>query len=260
RGGRGSRRAAGSRPAPARFAPSSMAAASCSRTAATSASPASRFRCRRRPGRPPRARKPRMAPPRPPGPRSNRSSPDRRSSCGAAATVADRYGRIPAYIYVLRDRGRRSAAHAMVGRGFARVSARVGDQASDRACAAELLARERAAREAKLGLWRGPYYVVMAADGSAELAAERGRFALVEGKVLSVRETAGTIYMNFGRPCPQALPVRILNRTGRSFAAAGLERKTLETRRVRVRGWVEDRNGPRIEASRPEQIEIAERS
>jgi hypothetical protein len=28
---------------------------------------------------------------------------------------------------------------------------------------------------------------------------------------------------------------------------------------VRVRGWMEDRNGPRIEAIRPEQIEIAER-
>jgi hypothetical protein len=26
-----------------------------------------------------------------------------------------------------------------------------------------------------------------------------------------------------------------------------------------VRGWMEDRNGPRIEAIRPEQIEIAER-
>ena len=27
---------------------------------------------------------------------------------------------------------------------------------------------------------------------------------------------------------------------------------------IRVRGFVEERNGPRIEASRPEQIEIAE--
>jgi hypothetical protein len=29
--------------------------------------------------------------------------------------------------------------------------------------------------------------------------------------------------------------------------------------RVRVRGWLEERNGPRIEVIRPEQIEIAER-
>jgi len=41
---------------------------------------------------------------------------------------------------------------------------------------------------------------------------------------------------------------------------AGIEPKRLENRRVRVRGWVEERNGPRIEATRPEQIEIAERN
>jgi len=101
----------------------------------------------------------------------------------------------------------------------------------------------------------------MPADGpAAELAAERGRFTVVEGKVLSVRESAGTIYMNFGRQWSQALTVTILKRNERSFAAAGLEPRTLENRRLRVRGWLEDRNGPRIEATRPEQIEIAERN
>jgi micrococcal nuclease len=44
------------------------------------------------------------------------------------------------------------------------------------------------------------------------------------------------------------------------FAAAGLEPKRLENRSVRVRGWVEERNGPRIEVTRPEQIEIAGRN
>jgi len=43
-------------------------------------------------------------------------------------------------------------------------------------------------------------------------------------------------------------------------AITGLEPKKLENRRVRVRGWVEERSGPRIEAARPEQIEIAERN
>jgi hypothetical protein len=43
----------------------------------------------------------------------------------------------------------------------------------------------------------------------------------------------------------------------RAFAAAGLDPKKLEGARVRVRGWVEERSGPRIEAVRPEQIEIA---
>ena len=78
--------------------------------------------------------------------------------------------------------------------------------------------------------------------------------------VVSVRESAGTIYMNFGRRWSQALTVTISKRDERVFAAAGVEPKKLEYRRVRVRGWVEERNGPRIEATRPEQIEIAERN
>ena len=153
-----------------------------------------------------------------------------------------------------------SAAHEMLARGFARVSAHETGTGY-RACADELLARERAARQAKLGLWgEEPYYVVMGAESLAELLAEHGQFSVVEGKVLSVRESGGTIYMNFGRRWSQALTVTISKRNERNFAAAGIDPKRLENRRVRVRGWVEERGGPRIEASRPEQIEIAERN
>ena len=172
------------------------------------------------------------------------------------AAGADRYGRTLAMVYVMRDGARQSVAHEMLARGFARVSAHVGD----RPCAEELLAQERGARRAKLGLWSEPYYVIVAAESGAQLAAERGRFTVAEGNVLSVRESAGTIYMNFGRRWSQALTVTISKRDERVFAAAGVEPKRLENRRVRVRGWVEERNGPRIEVTRPEQIEIAERN
>jgi endonuclease YncB( thermonuclease family) len=170
--------------------------------------------------------------------------------------VADRYGRMPALVYVTQGGPPESVAHELLAKGFARVSAHVGE----RPCADELLARERAARQAKLGLWSEPYYVIVAAESGAELVAERGHFMLAEGKVWSVRESGGTIYVNFGRQWSQALTMTILKRNERMFAAAGIEPKKLENRRVRVRGWVEERNGPRIEATRPEQIEIAERN
>jgi endonuclease YncB( thermonuclease family) len=184
--------------------------------------------------------------------------------------ATDRYGRIMAHANVRQeDSGPfRSAANHMLASGFARVSAQVGNQvgnhvgnhAGDRACVDEMLAQERAARESKLGLWREPYYAILGAGSFAELSAERGHFTVVEGKVLSVRESGGTIYMNFGRRWSQALTVTILKRNERMFAAAGLEPKALENRHLRVRGWMEERNGPRIEAGRPEQIEIAERN
>jgi len=169
---------------------------------------------------------------------------------------ADRYGRTTAFVYVSGGALPESVAHEMLARGFARVSAHVGE----RPCADELLARERAARQAKLGLWGEPYYVIVSAESGAELVAESGHFILAEGKVWSVRESGGTIYVNFGRQWSQALTVTILKRNERMFAAAGIEPKGLENRRIRVRGWVEERNGPRIEATRPEQIEIAGRN
>ena len=142
------------------------------------------------------------------------------------------------------------------GRGFARVSAQVGD----RACAEELWARERAARQARLGLWGAePYYAVTAAGSLTALTAGRGQFSVVEGRVASVRESGGIIYVNFGRRWSEALTVTISKRNERTFAAAGVDPRLLEHRRVRVRGTIEERSGPRIEARSPEQIEIADR-
>jgi hypothetical protein len=143
----------------------------------------------------------------------------------------------------------------LIAAGLAQVAARVGN----RGCAAELLAREGAARSAKLGLWAGSYYDLLDADNPAAVLAARGRFALVEGRVVSVRESGATIYVNFGRRWTEDFTVTILKRNARNFAAAGLDPKSLAGRRVRVRGWVEERGGPWIEAARPEQIEITDR-
>jgi hypothetical protein len=41
-----------------------------------------------------------------------------------------------------------------------------------------------------------------------------------------------------------------------ALEAAGFAPKSLENRRIRVRGWVEARNGPRIELLRVGQLEV----
>ena len=168
------------------------------------------------------------------------------------APAADRYGRILAQVFLTGESDGHAAAHELLAQGYARVGAHVGSPA----CAAELLAREQSARAAKLGLWVDPYYVIRGAESGAELLGERGRFTVVEGKVLSVRESGGTIYVNFGRRWSEALTVTILKRHERIFTQAGLPLKSLQNRFVRVRGWIDERNGPRIEASYPEQIEL----
>jgi endonuclease YncB( thermonuclease family) len=167
----------------------------------------------------------------------------------------DRYGRVLAYALAARDGVERSVQADLLAAGFARVAARAGS----RACAMELLSRESAARRAKLGLWSSSYYDSLDAENPADVLAEQGRFALVEGKVVSVRESGATIYVNFGRRWTTDFTVTILKRNERNFTAAGLEPKKLAGRRVRVRGWIEERDGPWIEAARPEQIELTDR-
>jgi endonuclease YncB( thermonuclease family) len=169
---------------------------------------------------------------------------------------SDRYGRILAFVSLvsLPQGEEPSVAHRLIAQGFARVGAGLDDPA----CTAELLSRERVARSRRLGLWGEPDYAIMSAENGADLLGQQGRFAVVEGKVASVRESGGMIYMNFGRRWSQALTVTILKRHERSFAAAGLQPDRLANLRLRVRGYIEERSGPRIEATRPEQIEIAE--
>jgi hypothetical protein len=170
----------------------------------------------------------------------------------ATVPESDRYGRLQAHVFVNETGAERWLQADLVSRGLALVSARVGDTA----CAKALLAKEHSARAAKLGLWGEPVYVMGKAEDPAEVLKSRGRFLLVEGKVVSVRESGGTIYVNFGRRWSEDFTVTIAKRNERAFSAAGLEPKSLSGRRVRIRGWIEERGGPWVEAARPEQIEV----
>ncbi len=112
----------------------------------------------------------------------------RLESLGAAEH--DRYGRVVAFAFT--GDAQQSVQQVLLEQGRARVSARVGDKA----CADALLSAERAAREAHRGLWADPNFAPLSAENLSRLQTERGHFALVEGKVLSVRESGATIYMS----------------------------------------------------------------
>jgi len=164
----------------------------------------------------------------------------------------DRYGRLVAFAFA--GDTPQSLQQSLLEQGHARVSARIGDKA----CADALLTTERSARAASRGLWADPNFAPLQAENLTRLQTQRGHFALIEGKVLSVRESGATIYVNFGRRWTRDFTVIILKRQQRTFAAAGVEPKQLEGRRIRVRGWIEMRGGPIVAAEAPEQIEFVE--
>jgi endonuclease YncB( thermonuclease family) len=160
----------------------------------------------------------------------------------------DRYGRQPVFIFTEIDGPALQAR--ILSAGLALASGTI----SDRACAAELAAAEATARRAKTGIWsRGG--VIKNAVIPGDILAQLGRFVVVEGRVLSVREAGTTTYLNFGRRWTRDFAVSISRRMMPAFAGAGIVLKSLEGRRIRVRGWVESRGGPRIEARHVGQIE-----
>ena len=170
-----------------------------------------------------------------------------------ATSETDRYERLLTQAIVTTDGAERWVQQELLTAGQAQVSARPGDSA----CTKALISAEAPARRDRLGLWADSDYSVKASSDLAGLLMRKNRFTVAEGKVLSVRESGGTIYINFGREWSRNLTVTILRRNLRAFEASGMVPKKLEGARIRVRGLVEERNGPRIEAVRPGQIEIA---
>jgi endonuclease YncB( thermonuclease family) len=163
----------------------------------------------------------------------------------------DRYGRQPAFVFL--DSTNTLVQGELLAQGEALVSATVGNKD----CAAVLTTAEAAARQARRGIWADPT-AIKSAESSGDILAGIGRFTVVEGKVLSVRQAGATTYLNFGRNWTRDFAVTISRRMVAAFEATGLVLKSLENRRIRVRGWVEARGGPRIEALRVGQIELVE--
>lgn len=133
--------------------------------------------------------------------------------------------------------------------GNAYAAARIGSKP----CADALFAAEQTAREAKRGLWADPELGPKSAANRGDISRATGQFAVVEGRVLSVRESGGAVYLNFGTYYTRDFSVTMRKRN-----AARLRAKQLDGKRIRVRGVVEMRRGPYIEATRPEQIETIE--
>jgi endonuclease YncB( thermonuclease family) len=161
----------------------------------------------------------------------------------------DRYGRQPAFAFLA---GSDIPVQALLlAQGAALVSADI----ADKDCAASLLAAEAEARTGRRGIWSGTF-AIKNAESPDDILAGIGHFTVVEGKVLSVRQAGATTFLNFGRNWTQDFAVTISRRALADLAGAGIVPRTLENQRIRVRGWVEARTGPRMELRRAGQIEV----
>jgi len=167
----------------------------------------------------------------------------------SADDTPDRYGRQGGLVFI--GEGDTPVQAMLLARGEAIVSAEI----ADKDCAAALMSSEAEARHQKKGNW-ADLSAIKNAESPDDILAGIGRFMVVEGKVLSVRQAGATTYLNFGRNWTRGFAATISKRTLPAFESAGTTLKSLENRRIRVRGWVEGNMGPRIDVRLVGQVEL----
>jgi micrococcal nuclease len=172
-----------------------------------------------------------------------------------AVERSDRYGRLQADALLVEAGARRWVQGALLQQGLARAYAPAGN----RSCVEDLLAAERPALEAKRGLWAEAAYQVRAADNPGELMRFRATFQIVEGTIVRVGITSGSVYLNFARNWRHGFSVSLRRDDSALLGAYANNPKGLEGRSVRVRGWIDQRGGaPIIDMSAGGLIQVSE--
>ena len=166
----------------------------------------------------------------------------------------DRHGRQLAHLFVTTGDKPLWVQGEMVSTGFARTYS----FSDNRACVRTLQKREAGARQAGLGIWSLAYYAVRDAKNTAALDKELNTFQIIRGIVQSTAVVKGRGFLNFGKNYRDDFTATVAPRDLRAFAKAGMDFKGLRGKMVRVRGWLKERNGPMIDVTHPEQIEVVE--
>ncbi len=172
------------------------------------------------------------------------------------ARKRDRYGRFLAQVIADADGDAIWVQEKLAAAGVVRVMS----HADNRICIGELLAHENEARAARRGLWKTGYFAIHAANAAHVLSGLARHYEIVEGRVHSVKEVRGRVYLNFGENWRRDFSVYIPAKSSALFSGEGARETPplaqLKGRLVRVRGWLRIFNGPSITVTHPEQIEV----
>jgi len=116
---------------------------------------------------------------------------------------------------------------------------------------APLLRLETDARTQHRGFWQYAEYALKTPENVGNFI---NSFQLVEGTILDAAVKQETIFLNFGKDWKTDFTVRVPRKLWR--AVSDTEAASWKKRRIRVRGWVEEDNGPMINILYPEDIEL----
>lgn len=169
----------------------------------------------------------------------------------------DRWGRRPAMLFEDGAGDGGGLAATVIAAGLGRYLA----EPTAHTCRDALLAAEKTARQAKLGLWADPYYGVLAFDDRAAFVERSGTLVLAEGRLRAVEPSPYRTTLRFAAQGPvshggRMLVATVLPRTMKTFRAEHMDFGALIGRRLRLRGLLDLRFGPRIELAGPDAVEI----
>jgi micrococcal nuclease len=164
----------------------------------------------------------------------------------------DRFGRQLAQVFVHAEPDRVWVQGNLIRHGWARAYGLPGSAA----CGADLLNSERLARLNQQGHWSSGIFQDRDARDPRELAQFRDTFQTIEGRIARATHLRGQIVYDFSLNGHTDFSVWLAPKRRGRRAANQVEE--LVGRRVRVRGWVEMRRGPRLNLEDDQFIEILE--
>jgi endonuclease YncB( thermonuclease family) len=163
----------------------------------------------------------------------------------------DRYGRKLAQLWRIDQRGEPElwVQGALLEMGFARVYT----FSDNRMLARQMLARERHARVEPAGMWAHGYYHVRVPEDTDRLI---DTFQVVAGRVADTAVVRGRGYINFGEDWHTDFTISLAPKVLRTFPELAAALPGYKGKKIHVHGWIKRYNGPMIEATHPEQIEV----
>ncbi len=119
--------------------------------------------------------------------------------------------------------------------------------------AARMYTLESDARNRKVGLWADPRWSVLKPSQAKDYA---NQYRIVEGRVYSTAMHNNIFYINFSKDWRTDFTVTVPSAERYAFSRQNIDLMALNGHLVRVRGWVRTKDGPMIEITHPQQIEI----
>ncbi len=141
----------------------------------------------------------------------------------------------------------------MIENGFARAA----PAPRNFELSAPMYVLETKARTEKKGLWADDAFPVLQ-DTDAMQA--NGSFAVVEGTIQKAASVKNDVYLNFGSDWRKDFTIQVKPPIRKQLVHEGIDPLALNGKRVRVRGWVREYNGPLIELNHPASLELLENS